>query len=223
MKLFEKFMYPILLIIVFFAIYLARTDKAYFETNLAVQGGFFQCLIFGTILFASIMCFYRASILKPFRGGTFSGCLIFMGIIFLAFALDEISWGQVFFDFASPEFFASRNLHGKMNIHHLVIGGFHVNDIIFTLAIKILATLYFLILPFSYKRFDRLKSYVNRYAIPLPRYTHTAAYAVIALLMSLIPSDLRYIVFELCFYWILVLMMYNPLNDEVFSRVSLVR
>ena len=110
-----------------------------------------------------------------------------------------------------------------MNIHHLVIGGFHVNDIIFTLAIKIIATLYFLILPFSYKRFDRLKSFVNRYAIPLPRYTHTAAYAVIALLMSLIPSDLRYIVFELCFYWILVLMMYNPLNDEVFSRVSLVR
>lgn len=216
-------MYPILLIIVFFAIYLARTDKAYFESNLAVQGGFFQCLIFGTILFASIMCFYRASILKPFRGGTFSGCLIFMGIIFLAFAMDEISWGQIFFNFETPEFFRTRNLYGKMNIHHLVIGGFHVNDIIFTLAIKIIATLYFLILPFSYKRFDRLKSFVNRYAIPLPRYTHTAAYAVIALLMSLIPSDLRYIVFELCFYWILVLMMYNPLNDEVFSRVSLVR
>ena len=223
MKLFEKFMYPILLIIVFAAIYLARTDQQYFESTLATEGGLFQCIIFGTILFASIMCFYRSSILRPFRGGTFSGCLIFMGIVFLIFAMDEVSWGQTFFEFETPEFFKLRNTHQRLNFHHLVIGGFHVNDIIFTLAIKIIATLYFLILPFSYKRFEKLKVFVNRYAIPLPRYTHTAAYAVIALLMSMIPSDMRYIVFELCFYWILVLMMYNPINDEIFSRVSLIR
>lgn len=216
-------MYPILLIIVFFAIYLARVDKAYFEAHLATEGGFFQCLTFATILFASLMCFYRASILKPFRGGTFSACLIFMGFIFLAFAMDEVSWGQVFFHFESPEFFKTRNINGQMNIHHLVIGGFLISDVIFTLTIKIIATLYFIILPFFYKRLDHLKSIVNRYAIPLPRYTHAAVYAVIAILMSFIPSDLRYIVFELCFYWILVLMMYNPLNDEIFSRVSLVR
>lgn len=223
MKLFEKIMYPILLIIIFFAIYLAKTDLNYFESTLAVPGGLFQCIIFGTLLFASIMCFYRASILKPFRGGTFSFCLIIMGVIFLAFALDEVSWGQTFFGFETPEFFKTRNIKGEMNFHHLVIGGFHVNDIIFTLTIKVIATLYFLVLPFSYKRLDRLKAFVNRYAIPLPRYSHTAAYAVIAILMSFIPSNLRYIVFELCFYWILVLMMYNPLNDEIFSRVSLVR
>lgn len=216
-------MYPILSIIVFFAIYLARTDQAYFESTLATDGGLFQCIIFGTILFASIMCFYRASILRPFRGGTFSGCLIFMGVIFLAFALDEISWGQTFFEFKTPEFFVQRNIHQKMNLHHLVIGGFHINNIIFTLAIKIIATMYFLVLPFFYKRLDKLKGFVNRYAIPLPRYSHTAAYAVIALLMSLIPSDMRYIVFELCFYWILVLMMYHPLNDEIFSRISINR
>jgi hypothetical protein len=223
LKLFEKVMYPVLVLIVFYAIYLARLDKFYFESNLAQEGGFFQCLIFGTILFASCMCFYRASILRPFRGGTFSGCLVAMGILFLAFALDEISWGQVFFDFASPKFFIEHNMKGQLNIHHLVIAGFHINNIIFTLAIKILATLYFIILPFFYKRLDRLKAVVNRFAIPLPRYTHGVAYGVIAILMSFIPSDLRYIVFELCFYWILVLMMYNPLNEEIFSRVSLVR
>ncbi len=223
MKFFEKILYPILLIIVFIAIYLARTDQAYFESNFAAEDGLFQFIIFGTILFASLMCFYRASILKPFRGGTFSGCLMFMGFIFLLFALDGVSWGQTFFEFATPDFFALRNSQQRLNFHHLVIGGFHVNDIVFTLAVKIFATLYFLILPFAYKRRDKLKYFVNRYAIPVPRYTHTFAYAVIALLMSMIPSDMRYIVFELCFYWILVLMMYNPLNEEVFSRVSLVR
>lgn len=223
MKLFEKVMYPILLIIIFIAIYVARADKYYFESTLATSGGFFQSMTFATILFAAVMCFYRASILRPFRGGTFSTSLIVMGIIFFCFAMDEISWGQVFFEFPTPDFFLHRNTQGRLNIHHLVIGGFHVNDIIFTLTIKIIATLYFVILPFFYKRLDKLKAFVNRFAIPLPRYSHAAAYAVIAILMSFIPSDLRYIVFELCFYWILVLMMYNPLNDEIFSRVSLVR
>lgn len=216
-------MYPVLFVLIALSIYWARTDVAYFESTLAREGGFFQSLIFGTILFASAMCFYRASILKPFRGGTFSASLIVMGIIFLCFALDEISWGQVFFHFDTPEFFLTRNSQQQLNFHHLIIGGFQVNDIIFTLAIKIIATLYFLVLPFFYKRLDKLKAFVNRYAIPLPRYTHTAAYAVIALFMGLIPSDLRYIVFELCFYWVLVLMMYNPLNGEIFSRVSLNR
>lgn len=216
-------MYPVLIILMCFFIYHARVNPAYFETDLAAEGGTLQWLIISTLIFAAIMCFYRASILKPFRGGVFAACCMISGFVFLAFAMDEMSWGQIIFDYATPEFIKVRNSMGEMNFRHLVIAGFEITDIIFTLLIKILATLYFVVLPFFYSRLDKIKNFVNRYAIPLPRYTQTAAYALASILMSVIPSPLRHIVFEFVFYWILVLMMYNPLNDEIFSRRSLVR
>lgn len=223
MKIFEKLMYPVLVVLIFFYMYHARNNPTYFESVLAREGGPLQWLIISTLFFAAIMCFYRASILKPFRGGVFAACSIFTGFVFLMFAMDEMSWGQIIFDYKTPEFIAIRNSLGEMNIRHLVIAGFEITDIIFTLGIKILATLYFIVLPFFYSRLDQIKNFVNRFAIPLPRYTQTAAYVVAAILMSLIPSDRRYIIFEFVFYWILVLMMYNPLNEEVFSRKTLVR
>ncbi len=223
MKLFEKLMYPILIIFLIWAIYLSRSNLHYFESELVIEDGFFQWMIFYTLLFASVMCFYRASILKPFRGNGFASCLIVSGFIFLAFAMDEMSWGQRVIGFESPEFFKTHNSQKQVNIHHLVIYGFHLNNLIFTVGIKILATLYFLVLPFFYTKLEKIKSFVNRFAIPLPRYTQTGAYIVLAALVGLIPSDLKYVIFEFGFYWILVLMMYNPLNDEVFSRISLIR
>jgi hypothetical protein len=216
-------MYPVLVILIFFFMYYARNNPIYFESVLAAEGGSLQWLIISTLLFASLMCFYRASILKPFRGGVFAACSVLTGIVFLTFAMDEMSWGQIIFNYPTPEFIKVRNSVGEMNFRHLVVAGFELTDIIFTLGIKILATLYFIVLPFFYSRLDKIKNFVNRYAIPLPRYTQTGAYALAAILMSLIPSPLRHIVFEFVFYWILVLMMYNPLNDEVFSRKSLVR
>lgn len=216
-------MYPILVVFLIFAIYLSRTNLSYFESEMVAEDGFFQWMIFGTLIFTAVMCFYRASILKPFRGGVFASCLIVTGMIFLAFAMDEISWAQRIFDFKSPEFFLTHNTKGQLSLHHLVVFGFHINNIIFTIVIKIIATLYFLVLPFAYTKRERLKDFVNRFAIPLPRYTQTGAYLALAGLVSLIPSELKYVIFEFGFYWILVLMMYNPLNDEVFSRRSLVR
>ncbi len=223
MKLFEKIMYPILIIFVLVAIYISRINLYYFESAMVVDDGIFQLMIFGTLIFASFMCFYRASILRPFRGGVFATFLVIAGVVFLCFAMDEMSWGQRVFGFRTPPFFLIHNTKMQLNIHHLVINGFRMNNMIFTLFVKIMATLYFLVMPFFYPKLEKIKSFVNRFAIPLPRYTQTGAYLILAGLVNLIPSELRYVIFEFGFYWILVLMMYNPLNEEIFSRKSLVR
>jgi hypothetical protein len=222
LKLIEKIFYPILFLLVGIAIYHSRSDLAYFESVIVSDDGLFQHIIFFTILFAAIMCFYRASILKPFRGSLFSTCQVCMGILFFIFSMDEISWMQRIFHYATPTFFQTHNLRGQMNFHHLVIAGFYINNIVFTLAIKIVASLYFLVLPYLYPRQEKVRNFVNRFAIPLPRYTQTMVYVILGLLVHLIHSEFYYVVFELGFYWLLALMMYNPLNDEVFLRKTLV-
>lgn len=223
MKVFEKFMYPLLVLLYALAIYYSHVNVKLFEEQMVAEDGLYQNIIFGTLLFASIMCFYRASILRPFRGPIFSGALILQGVMFLVFASDEISWGQRLFNFATPGFFLTHNTHHQTNIHHLVLFGFNINNVIFTLAVKIIATLYFIIFPYLYPRMPKLKFFVNHYAIPLPRLTHTGLYFLLGLMMGLVNSEYKNVVFEFGFYWILVLMMYNPINDEVFSRRSLVR
>jgi len=180
-------------------------------------------MIFYTLLFASIMCFYRAYILKPFRGGVFSTFSVMAGIVFFGFAMDEISWAQRVLGYNAPQFFLEHNTKLQVNFHHLVINGFRVNNIIFTLTVKILATLYFIVLPFFYNKLEQIKTFVNRFAIPLPRYSQIGAYVILGVLVNFIPSELNYVIFEFGFYWILVLTMYNPINDEVFKRKSLVR
>lgn len=224
MKAFEKMMYPLLVIILVWVVYVSRTHTSYFESQLVAEDGLVSWAIFWTLMFASLMCFYRILILTPFRrGATFYSMLAIQGIIFFLFALDEISWFQHILKYETPLFIKNRNVTGQMNLRHFVIFGVQLKDLVFTLAVKVLATLYFFILPFFYSRLEILKNNVNHFAIPLPRYIQVGAYAVLSLFMLIIPSENRHIVFEFCFYWILVLMMYHPLNDEIFSRKSLVR
>ncbi len=224
MKVFEKIMYPLLVIILVWVTYVSRTHTSYFESQLVAEDGLVSWAMFWTILFASFMCLYRAIILKPFkRGNYFTLMLVTQGFIFFFFAMDSMSWLQHEIGFKTPMLIASRNIQGKMNFYDLVIFNFRLSDVVFTLVVKILATLYFLVFPFVYDKINFLKSNVNQYAIPIPRYTQVGAYLALCLFMLIIPLENRYIIFEFCFYWILVLMMYHPLNSEVFSRKSIVR
>jgi hypothetical protein len=68
-----------------------------------------------------------------------------------------------------------------------------------------------------------LASFFNKTALPVPRYSHVGGYLLLALMSGMIRSDYRHIVFEFGFYWLFVLMMYNPLNSELFSRKTLIR
>lgn len=223
LKIFERFMYPILIVLLGYLVFVSRTDLSYFNETYLREGGPNQWLIFGTLMFGAFMSWYRAYILKPFRGSLFAFCLVVFGFLFFAYAMEEISWGQSIFNFPSPDFFRLYNKTGQTNLRNLVVWGIEVNQIVFTLGVKIFATLYFFILPFAYKKYPDIKYWVNRYAIPLPRYTQFIAYLVLFFITQAMPSEKNYEVFEFGFYWILVLMVYNPLNYEVFSRTQLNR
>lgn len=222
MKTFEKVMYPVLVILLMYFMYTSMYEPEHFK-ELAKVGGLIQWLTILTLIFASFICFYRAHILKPFRGTFFATCSILFGILYLVFALDEMSWGQLMFHFESPNFFKLRNAFGETNLRHLTFLGTKLSDIVFTVFIKVLATIYFVIIPFAYTKIPSLKKLLNRFSVPVPRYFHTISYVLVGLSMYSFPVEYRSYVFEFVFYWFLVLLMYHPLNDEVFRRRSLVR
>lgn len=218
MKKFEKLMYPILLLMLAWAHTWAHINSHTLNEDLMHDNGIFNRLIFLSILFTSLMCFYRASILRPFRGDVFSLSMFFQGVLFFVFAMDEISWFQEILGYQVPQFFLTYNAKKEVNFHHLIFFGYHINNIIFTLAVKIIATLYFFILPSAYVRSKRVKSFVNQFAVPVPKLFHLVSFLLLAPTAFALDSEYNYVIFQLGFYWIVVLMMYNPMNGEYFSR-----
>lgn len=78
------------------------------------QEGFLEVLEESMLIMSSIILFFAA--LKAPRKIGLRLFLIAI-VLFLMFG-EEISWGQRFFKFGSPEFFAENNYQGEMNLHN---------------------------------------------------------------------------------------------------------
>ena len=171
------------------------------------------------------LCFYRASILGPFKNKLFIFSLIGMGFVFVFGVGEEISWGQRIFQYETPEFFKLYNTQGELNFHNLRFGGgtpgnkgFRVNRIIFGTGLGIGVAIYFLILPLLYRKKESVKRLINKLAIPLPRNYHIIAYLILFGIVQLIPTPKKGEILEFGGCWIFLLMMFEPLNRQTFSR-----
>lgn len=206
-------------------VYYSRTDLAYFEKKLVVEDGIIEYLTVLALFMCGFLCFYRASILGPFKKNLFIISLIGMGFVFVFGVGEEISWGQRLIGFKTPEFFLKYNTQGEFNFHNLRFGGgtptdkgFRVNRIIFGTGLGIAVAIYFLILPVLYRKKESVKSLINRLALPLPRNYHILAYLLLFGLVQLIPTPKKGEILEFGGCWIFLLMMFEPLNREIFSR-----
>lgn len=206
-------------------IYYSRTDVTFFESKYVVEDGFVEYLTVLALFMCGFLCFYRASILAPFKKPIFILSLVFMGFVFVFGLGEEISWGQRIFGFKTPEFFLKYNTQGELNLHNLRFGGgtptekgFRVNRIIFGTGLGIAVAIYFLILPVLYRKKESIKNLINKFAIPLPRNYHIIAYLILFGLVQLIPTPKKGEILEFGGCWIFLLMMFEPLNRKVFSR-----
>jgi hypothetical protein len=74
------------------------------------EGGILETATFVLALVSGILfC------LSGFFGHRFA---FLLGLCWLIFAFEEVSWGQRIFGFGSPNFFATNNLQGETNIHN---------------------------------------------------------------------------------------------------------
>jgi hypothetical protein len=223
MRLAEKVSLLIVAIFVAVGVYMSRVDLSWYEGFYVREDGLIEWLTVAALLLSSFTCFYRAKILASFRSPVFILCLILGGFICLFGVGEEISWGQRIFDWKSPEFFLSNNSQGETNIHNLVVDGKKINKIIFGTFLGICIVFYFLILPFLYRKLEKVKSFVNKFAIPIPKWGHVAAYLALALACEFIAGGKKGEILEFGGCWIFALMLLSPLNTVVFSRKSFER
>ncbi len=226
-KLLEKLTFIFVFTLCLLGVYFSRTDLKFFEGVYVREDGLLEWLTVVGLLIGSLMNIYRARILAPFRQKRFVFGLYFLAAFFFFGLAEEISWGQriweSWFDFKVPSFFLQYNSQGEMNIHNLRFGGVKINKLIFGTFLGIGIVFYFLILPLLYKRQAKVKSFIDSIAFPLPRGYHIIAYISLAILAECIAGGKKGEVLEFGGTWIVLLMIFEPFNREIFSRRSFKR
>lgn len=228
MKLSEKIIYALVFFFALLGVYFAYTDIQYYEGVYAREDGFIEWLTVIALLFGAFLAFYRAALLRVFRGSWFSFCLVILGFVFIFGAGEEISWGQRIFDIQSSDFFMTHNSQGETNLHNLIVGGKKINKIIFGTFLGIFVGFYFLVLPFLYKKIEKVKKIIDSCAIPVPKYIHIVFVLMMIGVVELIGiasvghgKKGEVMEFGLC--WIFVLLFFAPYNRVIYSRKVLER
>ncbi|TNE97721.1 MAG: hypothetical protein EP326_10965 [Deltaproteobacteria bacterium] len=219
----ELVMFILVFLVAIVGMVLSYTNKQFYEHVYVTEDGWIEYLTFLALLLGSILCWHRANILKPFRGKFFAFCLTMMGFLFLFGALEEISYAQRLIGFETPEWFKIHNTQGEFNFHNLKFGDFKVNRYIFGTFLGILVVLYFLVMPFLYVKLEKVKNLVDKFAIPVPKLFHIAAYILLAIIVKFIDSSRKGEILEFGGCWIFLLMCFGPLNRQLFSRKSFER
>jgi hypothetical protein len=223
MKTSEKIIFPLIFLLVLIGVGLSHYRLEWYEGIYVREDGPIEWLTFLPLVMGFFLCWYRASILKPFRSKTFYCSLLFLGLVFLFGAGEEISWGQRIFDWKSSQFFMQNNTQMETNLHNLFIGSFKFNRVIFGTTLGILIGFYFIILPLLYRKFEKIKLMVDSFALPLPKVFHIIFYIVLVSFVAFTKSEKKGELLEFGGCWIFLMMTFRPYNRQIFSRVSFQR
>jgi hypothetical protein len=199
---------------------ISRIDIQLFEEWYVTEDGLIEWLTVLALLSSAMISFYRAKILKNSRRPIFVASLIGVGLVFLFGVGEEISWGQRIFNFESTEFFRRSNTQGETNLHNLVLGGIKINKLVFGTLLGILIVFYLLILPVLYRKTDKINKLVDFFAIPVPKWSHTACFVLLVVISESIPGGKKWEILEFGGCWIFAMILLRPYNSDIFSPKS---
>jgi hypothetical protein len=226
-KILERVAFIFVFTLIFLGVYFSRTDLVYFEGTYVREDGLIEWLTVLALLIGVIMNVYRAQILRPFRRKRFILATYILSFVFLFGLGEEISWGQriweQIFDFHVPGFFRQYNSQGEMNFHNLQFSGTKINKLVFGTFLGICVVFYFLILPFLYRKIEKVKIFIDELALPIPQVYHIVAYIALAVLAEFIAGGKKGEILEFGGCWIVLLMIFEPYNRKIFSRKSFER
>ena len=197
---------------------LSFVNVHYFNSVYTVEDGMIEWFTVDALLFSAFVTIYRLNQFRLTKGKLFFFGLLLFSIVFIFGAGEEISWGHHMFQYDVPQFFRDHNAQNETNIHNLVVSGKKINKIIFGTFLGICIAFYFLVLPLLYKKYEKIKSIVNRCALPLPRGIHIFLYLALFFVTSIMPSSKKGEVLEFGGTFIFFIMILFPLNKEIFTK-----
>lgn len=148
------------------------------------------------------------STLRPLLGG------LFIGLLFLFGAGEEISWGQRIFGFGTPETLQHLNKQDEFNLHNLDIGGVSINKLIFSQLFSIVLIVYFFVVPWLYKSIHWIQQLIDSWHLPVPRMSQSLSFLILSLLIIGIPSDKKWELLEFVFAVTFLMVSIHPLNKH---------
>ncbi|MCX2680278.1 hypothetical protein OOZ15_10035 [Galbibacter sp. EGI 63066] len=214
----EKLGYTFLSIIFVLSLYLGFSNPQYFDNTFAAEDNTVEYATALMLLCVSLLCFFRLFSIGKGKSFTWKLGVFLFAILFLFGAGEEISWGQRIFNIESGEYFLQNNAQKETNFHNLVVGGKKVNKIVFSQLLMVGMVIYLIFLPILYRKNTWIKKTVDRFAVPVVKWQHTIAFVISTLIVTVIPPDRKWEVYELAFGVIFFLIFLGPLNASVFDR-----
>lgn len=210
--------FSFLILLYALGIYFANTDPVYFKSTYAREDGFVEYATAVMLFSISVLSFYRLFKFWAVKPILWKVGVLGMALVFLFGAGEEISWGQRIFGIESSEFFIQNNAQHETNLHNMVVDGTKINKLIFSQLLTLILVIYLLILPVLYRKYEKVKNLVNMFAVPLPRWKHTIAFLLSTALITLMPSDKKWEVYELAFGVIFLLIFLNAYNKYIYEK-----
>ncbi len=210
--------YSFLILLYALGIYFANTDPIYFKSTYAREDGFIEYATAFMLLFISLLSFSRLFKFWSVKPALWKLGILGMALVFLFGAGEEISWGQRIFNIESSQYFIENNAQQETNLHNMVVGETKINKLIFSQILTVVLVIYLIILPLLYRKFKGVKNLVDMFAVPLPRWNHTIAFLVVTGLLSFMPSDKKWEVYELAFGIIFLLIFLYPYNKFIYDK-----
>jgi len=167
----------------------------------------------------SIKRFFKLRSKRDFR---FLATLVFIALLFLFGAGEEISWGQRIFNIVSPDFFLQHNAQHETNIHNLIFLNIKINKLVFSFLIGVIIVLYFTLITFLYHNNQILKSFIDNHGIPIPRIGHIISLLIFIIIIELFPEHGdKWELLEMGASFIFSLIIVHPLNEEIYNSNSI--
>ena len=104
--------YLLIYLIIFFTHLIIHLNANNIFSQTMIEDGFLEWATVGTTILATILFF--------FAGAFGVRCAFFLGIFWLIFAMEEISWGQRILAIESPQSFIKYNYQKELNFHNFL-------------------------------------------------------------------------------------------------------
>jgi hypothetical protein len=179
---------------------------------LAAEDGPFEWATAAFLFIGAVVCAGRA--LKGGKGRIFAIVSALGALVLFFGAGEEISWGQRVFGWDSGEFWVENNDQAETNLHNLVVGDVKINKLLFGVGLTLAFVLYFAALPVLSAKVAGVARWADAWGVPVPKWTHGAAFVASLIVMSLVPTSRSAELGEFALGLLLALVVLRPANWE---------